>query len=159
MTNSVRSPRGFTYALEPVRQRRKWQLDAQLSNLAASQQKLAEERARLAQIEQACTQESARAARLWTERADPRTQGRLLGYLATLHQHRADAEQRIAKLTEAVKDVRAKCVVLQQRLEVLNQHHCETVRQHVVEHDRKTASEADREWLARNGRSPVEDVA
>jgi hypothetical protein len=159
MTSTTPSPRGFTYALEPVRQRRQWQLDAQLARLAARQQVLGEQRAELEQIEQGCDHQAALAARFWTERPDPRAQARLLGYLALLQQRRADTEREIAALAEAVEQERQECVTLQQRLEALDQHRSESVAHYVVEHHRKAAAEADRDWLARSSLTPAGDPA
>jgi len=155
MTTPMHAPRGFTYPLEPVRQRRQWQLDAQLARLAAQQRKLSESRTALAQMEQGVDRQSALAARFWTERPDPRTQVRMLGYLAMLQQRRLDAERDIAALAKEVDETREQCTRLHQRLEVLDQHRRESVAQHVVEHQRNMASEADRDWLARLPPAPL----
>ena len=158
MTTATQTPRGFTYALEAVRQRRQWQLDAQLARLAVQQQELSESRAELAQIEQGIDRQAVLTARLWSQRPDPRAQVRLLGYLAMLQQRRTDAELGIAALTQVVDQARRDCVVLQQRLEVLEQHRRESVIQHIVEAQRKMSAEADRDWLARRAQPSVEEA-
>jgi len=155
MTTATHVPRGFTYALEPVRQRRQWQLDAQLARLAAQQRMLSDSRAALVLLEQGVDRQSGLAVRFWTERPDPRAQVRMLGYLAMLQQRRLDAERDIAALAKEVDETREQCTRLHQRLEVLDQHRRESVAQHVVEHQRNMASEADRDWLARLPPAPL----
>lgn len=141
--------RGFAYALEPLRQQRQWQLDAALARLGELRRQIGEWEAQRDALHQECQTQAARAARVWTARADPTAQRRLLGYLAALQQRHADAEREIAALGELAEQARRECATQQQKLEVLDQHRAETLKGYTVEQHRKSGVQADQDWAAR----------
>jgi septal ring factor EnvC (AmiA/AmiB activator) len=93
--------------------------------------------------------QAAQAMRVWTTRADPAAQARLLGYLTALQQRRADAESEICALTLLVEEARQECAVQQQKLEVLDQHRAENAKAHATEQNRKSCAQSDQDWAAR----------
>jgi hypothetical protein len=141
--------RGFAYVLEPVRQQRQWQFDAALARLGELRRQISEWEAQRDTLHRECEAQAARAARVWTARADPSAQRRLLGYLAALQQRRADAEREIATLDELAEQARRECATQQQRLEVLDQHRAETLKEYAMEQHRKSGAQADQDWAAR----------
>ncbi|ROZ63194.1 hypothetical protein [Ramlibacter sp. WS9] len=140
--------RGFEYGLEPIRRQRQWQFDAALAGLGKLQREAARWDAERDRLHGECVAQAARAAQVWTDRADPTAQARLLGYLAALQQRHADAEREIAALATRVDLARRECAAQQQRLEVLDQHRADTLKDYAVEQHRKAGAEADQEWVA-----------
>jgi hypothetical protein len=141
--------RGFIYALEPERRRRQWQLDAVMARLADLRRGIADLESTREKLDEECRSQAAQAGRAWARRADPVARARLLRYIATLQQSRADAEDEIAALTALMQQARAECSVQQQKLEVLDRHRQEARKDHSIERHRKDATEADQDWAAR----------
>lgn len=140
--------RGFEYALEPIRRQRQWQFDAALARLGKLQGEVARWDAERDRLHEECVVQAARASQVWTDRADPTAQARLLGYLAALQQRHADAEREIATLAARVDLARQECAAQQQKLEVLVQHRADTLKDYAVEQHRKAGAHADQEWVA-----------
>jgi len=141
--------RGFAYVLEPVRQQRQWQFDAALARLGELRRQIGEWEARRDALHQECQAQAARAARVWTARADPAAQRRLLDYLAALQQRHADTEREIAALNELAEQARRECATQQQKLEVLDRHRAETLKEFAMEQHRKSGVQADQDWVGR----------
>lgn len=140
--------RGFIYALEPERRRRQWQLDAAMARLGDLRRRIGDLESAREKLDEECVSQAAQAGRAWVRRADPIAHARLLRYIATLQQSRADAEDEIAALTALMQRARAECSIQQQKLEVLDRHRHEAKKDHSIERHRKDATEADQDWSA-----------
>ncbi|AMO22196.1 hypothetical protein GCM10027034_25040 [Ramlibacter solisilvae] len=146
---SARPVRGFDYALEPVRRRREWQLEAAQAELGRVQRALAECEADRERVETECAAEASVAGRAWSARPDPVAQSHRLAYLAALQQRRKDVEAEAAELARQVADVRRKCLERQRQLDVLDEHRGDALAEHLAEATRRQAVQADQEWSAR----------
>jgi hypothetical protein len=143
--------RRFEYALEPLRRRWQWQLDALQGQLGAAQREIAVEDAVIAGHRERLEAERNRAAAAAVRRLDPSSYPCLLHWLGQLRDviEAAEVEQDRRRERRAV--LQAQCVAQQRRLEALERHREECVAEHVVEEARRDASEADRDWLVRRG--------
>jgi septal ring factor EnvC (AmiA/AmiB activator) len=142
--------RGFIYALEPERRRRQWQLDAAMARIADLHRGIGDLELTREKLEQECVSQAAQAGRAWVHRADPIAHSRLLRYIATLQQSRADAQEKIVALAALMQQARADCSLQQQKLEVLDRHRHEARKDHSIERHRKDSTEADQDWAARD---------
>lgn len=142
--------RGFIYGLEPERRRRQWQLDAAMARLGDLRRRIGNLESTREKFDEECVSLSAHAGRVWAHRADPEAHARLLRYIATLQQSRADTQGEIAALTELLQRARAECSVQQQKLEVLDRHRLNAQKGYAIECHRKYAAAADQDWAARD---------
>lgn len=142
--------RGFVYALEPVRVKAQWQLEAlqrELATAAARAAALREE----AQALGAHFEAFARAARAPTSgRVDPAQAHRALAYLS-------DVQRQLAALAAQRSSADAQQTALQQRvaeqrlaLDALDEDRERCRSEHVAERLRQHAIEADDDWLVRS---------
>ncbi|MES2938210.1 MAG: hypothetical protein V4864_11045 [Pseudomonadota bacterium] len=148
--------RGFRYALESLRKRRQWQLDAALAQLAALRRRMADSEAARDALDRNAAEQSARAASTWTARADPIARTRSLAYLMQLQQQRAGIERQIVQLRDALAQAQAAVARRQQGLEMLQRHHKEELAMYRLGKDRKTGAEADQDWSARSAHAAGE---
>jgi hypothetical protein len=148
--------RGFRYPLESLRQRRQWQLDAALAQLAALRQQLAAREARKDAVERDAAEQSARAAQAWAARVDPVMHTRSLAYLAQLQARKAGVEREIAGLREDIAHAQQAVLRRQQGLEMLQRHRKEELAMYRLDEDRKTGAEADQDWSARSAHGAKE---
>lgn len=143
--------RGFAYALEPVRLKAQWQLEALQRELAAATARATALRDE-AQALGARLETLARAARAPTSgRIDPAQAYRALAYLS-------DVQRRLAALAVQRNTADAQQAALQQRvgaqrlaLDALDEDRERCRGEHVAERLRQNAIEADDDWLVRSG--------
>ncbi|RYY82202.1 MAG: hypothetical protein EOO24_40820 [Comamonadaceae bacterium] len=143
-------PRGFTYALEPERRRRQWQLDAAMARLGGLRRQMAQWESTRDKLQAECAAQAAQVGQVWAHRVDPGAHARLLRYVAALQQRRADADKEIASLAEQLTMARLACSARQQKLEALDRHRAEAQKAHATESHRKEAALADQDWTARD---------
>lgn len=149
-------PRGFTYALEPERRRRQWQLDAAMAQLGALRRQMTEWESIRDKLQDECAAQADQAGRVWAHRADPGAHARLLCYMAALQRRRVDAEREIAALSELLARARHECSAQQQKLEVLDRHKADAQKDHATESHRKASAQADQDWAARDNHGSFE---
>lgn len=143
--------RGFVYALEPVRVKAQWQLEALQRELATATARATALRDE-AQALGARLEALARAARAPTSgRIDPAQAHRALAFLS-------DLQRRLAALAVQRNTADAQQTALQQRvaeqrlaLDALDEHRERCRSEHVAERLRQHAIEADDDWLVRSG--------
>ncbi len=148
--------RGFRYALEPLRERRQWQLDAALAQLAALRRRMADSEAARDALDRDAAEQSARAASTWTARVDPIAHTRSLAYLMQLQRQRAGIERQIAQLRDELARAQVTVAQRQQGLEMLQRHRKEELDMYRLDKDRKTGAEADQDWSARSAHAQGE---
>ncbi|WP_390342952.1 hypothetical protein ACFJIS_21340 [Variovorax boronicumulans] len=142
--------RGFAYALEPLRQRRRWQLDAALAALAQAQRLLDETEARLSELREAHDTQARALSEAALRRLDAGAHRRALAYLTHLRER--------AKLLEAERDAqrlardqqRRDCIDRQLRQDGLEKHKQDALTDFADDVRRRLANEQDRDWLARS---------
>lgn len=150
--------RGFDYGLEPVRQRRQWQLDAALARLGKIEASVRDAAAAL---------DTLRA----TLQAVGQAAGEALGRRLDLYQHRLRlarlmqlrieielAETELAALTAERATLQAECRSRQRALDVIEAHRTECVAEFACDETRRQAATADRDWLARASMPVTEET-
>jgi flagellar biosynthesis chaperone FliJ len=141
--------RRFEYALEPLRQQRRWQLDAleaRLGRVTREVQRAAEELEALRVRHQ---EESRRAAERISGTIDPGGYGRVLAWLADRVRAMRAAQGQLEELRAERSQVRAACLVQQQKLDVIERHRGDCLAEFAIEEQNRQSAEADREWLVR----------
>lgn len=141
--------RRFDYALEPLRRRRQWELDALRAELGRAQQKVTEAEELVDRLREDLRAATSAAARGLASGIDPVRHPRSVGWLVQL---RAGIEAALGRLevrrTER-EAVRKRLVAHQQRLDVIERHREESLAEFGQAEEGRLATEADRDWLAR----------
>jgi len=142
--------RGFVYALEPLRRKQQWQLEAAQRSLGQAQAAHDAEQEALSRLQAALESVAQGASRAAVSRLDPMQHQRTLAYLIEMR-GRLDAQELILQKAGALRDAaRAACLALQQRCEALERHREQHQAQYRETEMARQASEADRDWLARS---------
>jgi hypothetical protein len=144
--------RSFTYALEPVRQRKHWEFDAALARLANLRLQMVERETERHALMAEYEARGERAARAWAIRPDPDARRRLVGYLALLQQRMADIERELAALVMKLDLARRDCAAKQKKLDVIEEHRSAALRSYTSEEHRKLATRTDQDWTSRTSR-------
>lgn len=144
--------RGFTYALEAARSRKKWQLDAAMAHLADVQRQVSQADGALAALRERLQEEALHVSQMWTRRPDTRTQERALDFLAALRDQEERLLGELANLRRTLAAARVDCCEKQARVEALDAHRADALRDFLAQQGRKTAVDADQEWSARAAR-------
>jgi len=145
--------RGFTYALEPVRQRQQWRLDKAMTALAQAQKQLAETEAKLAQLLATHDEQAQQLGQALMQRLDPVAHRRHLGYLTSLRKQWLELDQTRQEQRTNCERCRQQCLREQVRLEGLTQHKEDALAQYGDEMRQRNLNEQDRDWLARSASS------
>jgi flagellar export protein FliJ len=142
--------RGFVYALEPLRRKQQWQLEAAQRRLGQAQAAHDAAQAALTELQAVLAGVAQGAGRAADGRVDPAQHQRTLAYLIDMR-GRIDAQQAVLEQTAAARDAaRADCLVAQQRCEALARHREQHQDEYRAEELARQASETDRDWLARS---------
>lgn len=141
--------RGFAYDLEPLRQRRRWQLDAVQRRLVRSQAELRTAQRDL-EGERAALEAAARGASdRALQRMDPRAHADSLLWLARLRRRIEQCEALCERLRADCRRLGQESLSRQQSLEAVEAHRDEALAEFAQGTQRLQAVEADRDWLAR----------
>jgi hypothetical protein len=141
--------RRFEYVLDPLRQQRRWQLDAleaRLGRVTREAQRAAEELEALRVRHQ---DESRRAAERISGSIDPDGYGQVLAWLANRVHAIHAAQARLEEVRAERSRVRAECLIQQQRVDVIERHRDDCLAEFAIEEQNRQSAEADREWLVR----------
>lgn len=141
--------RRFDYALEPLRRRRQWQLEALQASLGRVHVELERVSEELATLRKRHEDESQRLARGLTGPFDPVGHGRALRWLAKQFRSIRVAEDRLVALWAERARFAQLCLAQQQQVDVLDRHREECVADFVQEESGRMSAEADRDWLVR----------
>ncbi|MFS2053920.1 hypothetical protein ACEN9J_11260 [Variovorax sp. Varisp41] len=146
--------RGFSYPLEPVRQRQQWQLDRCLAALGRAQKLLDQTEVQLKQLRETHDGQARALSEATLRRLDPGAHRRALGYLTHLRERSNEVEtlrdtQRLAR-----DELRRECTERRLRLDGLDRHKEDALAEFAHEIRQRNANEQDRDWLARS-RAPV----
>lgn len=146
--------RGFSYPLEPVRQRQQWQLDRSLAALGRAQKLLDQTEEQLKQLRETHDAQARALSEATLRRLDPGAHRRALGYLTHLRERSKELEtlrdtQRLAR-----DELRRECTERRLRLDGLDRHKEDALTDYAHEIRQRNANEQDRDWLARRG-TPV----
>ncbi|WP_005034710.1 hypothetical protein [Holophaga foetida] len=144
--------RGFSYALEPLRQQRQWRLDRLLVQLGSLQ-------TRIHEIEKELEQRNESFSMLSRDIGLERSKGisqscfsLQLHWLVRLKTEILGLQDDLFRLREERVQLRAKCLVQQYKLDVLDTHRKDCIAEFSVGETNRMAKEADRDWLTMRSR-------
>jgi hypothetical protein len=141
--------RGFDYALEPVRCRWQWQLDALQVRLGKLEGEIRDAEAALAERRSLYKSLGEEAGKGLLGRFDPDQHRRRLTWLAQLRGTIAHGETELAALKADRAALRLECRTQQTKVELIHAHRDECVAEFAGDEARRLAAQADRDWLAR----------
>lgn len=141
--------RAFAYPLQPLLQRKQWQVDQRLRDLAAALERLRQAEDECSQLSAACNACAEQARHVWIRRADPGSYQGLLAYLARQQEKAVELESRRQALQLAYRQAQASCVVLQKQLEGLCRHREGCQDEYAMAERSRQLAQADQDWVAR----------
>ena len=141
--------RGFDYGLEPVRQRRQWQLDAALARLGKIEAAVRDATAALDELRATLLADGKAASEGLGRRFDPHQHRLRLTSLVQLRIEIERAEMELTALKAERTTLQAECRTRQRALDVVEAHRTESVAEFACDEARRQATAADRDWLAR----------
>ncbi|SHN17978.1 hypothetical protein SAMN05192549_105188 [Duganella sacchari] len=141
--------RGFRYALAPLLERQRWQLEAQQRQLAVQQQAIARDAAHQRALEQRYRAFGEASGRELTAGFDLARHQRHLAYLAQLRGEILGVAAELEFKREQEREQRVLCQQLQCKLDLLEQHREQAAADYGQQQASRIASEMDREWMAR----------
>ncbi|MGN8064558.1 hypothetical protein ACTJK4_23115 [Ralstonia sp. 22111] len=144
--------RGFEYAVEPLRQQRRWHVERVLAELGRLQHDIsqAQEVVRRFCIEY---EGHARAiAETIHQRFDIDTHRRGLYWLAALRSQILESESRLDMLQQKKVEMQQAFVLAQQKLDVMERHRDESIADYAQAQNGRLLAQADQDWMARQGR-------
>jgi predicted nucleic acid-binding Zn-ribbon protein len=144
--------RGFNYALEPLRKRQAWQLEALQARLGIANRDIASATSQLHQRHERLREQHAKACEAVTQRVDPVLQRRSLCWLAQLREEITLAQTRMNELQMQRSHLMTECVASQNKLAAIERHRDECLAEYAQTHQNRLAAAADSDWLARRHR-------
>jgi flagellar biosynthesis chaperone FliJ len=141
--------RRFDYALEPLRKRRRWQLDALEARLGRVEREVQQAMEELEVLRARHREESEQAAQRLSGAIDLEGYARVLTWLADRVRAIHAQQERLEELRRERIRVRAKCLAQQQKVDVIERHRADCLAEFSIEEQNRQSSEADREWLVR----------
>jgi hypothetical protein len=148
MTSSV-DLRGFNYSLQALMQRKQWQVDEGLRELATALQRVDEAGRDHEQLAASCQIHAEHARNAWRERTDPGSYQRLLAYLAWQQTKKLQMEERLRELRVAQQEAQRNYVGLRQALDGLHRHRKDRQDEYAAEQTARLQTQADQDWITR----------
>ena len=141
--------RGFDYGLEPVRQRRQWQLDAALARLGKAEAAVRDAAEALEMLRATLRTDGQAAGEGLGRRLDPYRHRLRLARLTQLRIEIEFADAELDALKAERMALQAECRARQRALDVIEAHRAECIAEYACDEARRQAIAADRDWLAR----------
>jgi hypothetical protein len=141
--------RTFSYALEPLLTRTRWQLDTARSLLSSALERGRALRGELDKLRARQRSSASSGAPLPQGIIDPDFAHRHLAHLGLLLRQATELEERLAAQQRECDACMKRCSELQRRLELLEEHRRRCLREHRVLLQRREATAADRDWTLR----------
>ena len=150
-------PRNFTYALEGLRRKHEWQLEAAQTRLAKIGIALAQALEQLTAA-QGCLRGALAAAQQKPSSLEPDVHERTLAYLLSLQRQVKEAEQKRAELERQQSSAREDCLAQYRKSESLERDRKRALHEHRADCVRREEKELERDWNGREGwRAPRRD--
>jgi hypothetical protein len=146
--------RTFRYALEPVRQKKLWALDAARVQLAGLEAQLAACEQAMLRLTRRCEEEAIISAEAWQRYSDPRARSAALAHLAALRRQLANLAGRAACLRDEVTRARSACRARNTEVEAIEEHRRLAAQEMRAGAARRALFEADADWVMRAARHP-----
>lgn len=144
--------RKFVYALEPVRRKRQWQLDALQIKLGKAQSTLSEAQREIRVLQNDAERVTQEVRLALLNRLDPHGHRSGLMWLAQLRKRIQEQQHTVDLLRQQRDDIRQACTVEHQQLEALTQHRKKSEAEYLLIEQNRQDTEADRDWIARSMR-------
>jgi hypothetical protein len=144
--------RGFNYALEPLRKRQMWQLEALQAKLAIANRNFATAVGRISERHESLREQHARAAAAIEQRIDPSLQRRNLYWLSHLRADIKAAQTQLDELRAKRGQILRDCVTSQNKLAAIDEHRRECLAAYAQADENRLSAAADGDWLARRHR-------
>lgn len=141
--------RDFKYALEPLRRRRIWQLDAAKSDLHRVESGIRRQEAAVMALHSEHALQNLHAGNVIAAMNDPVGYPRLLRWLVQLRDAIQENENILNGLHAQRDQARERCLVRQRQLDVVERHREKSLAEFIVQDQRRASAENDREWLTR----------
>ena len=141
--------RGFAYPLQPLVQRKQWQVDERLRELSAALHRLETATKEHASVSAACENQAAQVRRVWHDRTDPVAHQRLLAYLARQQARKAQLATEIEKLRVELAQARGHYITRQQELDGLQHDRSSCLDEYAAVERTRELAQADQDWVAR----------
>jgi hypothetical protein len=145
-TSTHASPRGFVYALEPLRRIRESELDAALAEVARIRASIELWRRSHGALSSQLAAGAASAREEWTKAPAPIARGAHLGFLSVLQQSCNRARAHIEELEQELAGAAAEAKRRRVALEVLDAHRSESEAAWRLAVERRLQTEADEGW-------------
>lgn len=141
--------RGFTYTLEPVRQKQQWRLERLMAQLAGAQQAAARVESQMQELRRTHDTHAEAIGDALAQRVDPAVHRSALNHLARLYARTLQLDEDRKALAQSCASLRQACVAQQLRIEGLVRHKDEALAEYAHEMRLRASTEQDRDWLAR----------
>lgn len=148
-------PRGFRWPLQPLRNKREWELESARSALLQAQQALGRADAGVRALELRYRTHAQSAADAMHARLEPVLHREALGYLLQLGDEADRAREELARASEQAAQAKKTYIERQLSLDALSAQREEAKRLYRADESRRTDSEADRDWLSRHAGNTV----
>jgi len=141
--------RGFRYALEPMRRRQAWQLEALESRLTRANQEVAAAAEQLLASKRHLEVQHGQVLVAATRGLDPACQRRSLWWLAQLREQIALAQTELKALQATCCQLQVEYVTQRNKRDAIEQHRADCLAAYAQTEQNRQASVADVDWLAR----------
>jgi chromosome segregation ATPase len=141
--------RGFAYPLQALVQRKEWQVEERLRQLAAALQRLQQAQQECEELSAACSGHAEQARQAWHKRADPATYQRLLVYLAGQQEKTVQLQGRREALQLEHQRAQQDYLALQKQLEGLSRHRQDCQDEYAAGERTRQLAQADQDWAGR----------
>lgn len=141
--------RGFVYPLQVLVQRKQWQVDERLRDLAAALERLRQAQRECDELSAACSSAAEQARQSWHRRTDPVTHQRLLVYLAVQQEKTVQLEGRRQALQLEHQRAQRDYLLLQKQLEGFCRHRKDSQDEYAAVERSRQLVRADQEWIGR----------
>lgn len=151
--------RAFTYALEPLRKRRSWEMEAVEARLGLVNREIALATSQLEHRRQKLVEQHAKAADGMVRRMDPSQHRRTLSWLVRLREEIGFAQRHLEELKAARSKLMAEYAATQNRLAAIDSHRMDCLADYARAEQGRLAAAADADWLARRHTTPPSELS
>ncbi len=142
-------PRRFDYPLQPLLQRRQWQLDTSRARLGRLQRNVTAAELDLGALRAQHAQQSQDVARALQLRLDPHHHAQSLQWLRQLKERIEAGVADLAARRLERDAMAAQCIAQQQKVDAVQAHREDVLHDFTREEGARLATQADKDWLTR----------
>jgi predicted nucleic acid-binding Zn-ribbon protein len=147
--------RGFAYALAPILDRGRWQLDALQVKLGRLQREIDAIRERRDGLQDQHRFLSSQSAQRLDMPLDPVVHSTTLQWLVQLNRQIDSLGLQLNELRSRHSALMRECLAQNQKVQAIEAHRDEAMHDYTREESARLANESDRDWLARRAGAPT----